>query len=577
MTPYRKKAVTLMMLIFLSVLNGWTLDIPKGTFYFDNSLTRYPTVKFVYGSDNPGVTYIVTMTDMGNNRWAITFPETVKNIYRYVFTETSMADGTYEQTFTEVKDYISLTLDENRTITSDTPIPVGWVYTPTNNEKWASGEWRNPDERDFSGTLPVLYIQTESPVASKEDYVNGTYYIDPLGIEGYDSLGSADKPLPLKIKGHGNWTWRDFEKKPYRLKFNEKAKPLGMKKSKHFVLMANADDYLGFLRNTVGFELSRLLGLSYTPQQEPVEVVLNGNYIGLYMLTDKIRVAKKRVNIEEQADMETHPDSITGGWLIEIDNYSEEGQVAFREGNGEQLRFSMHSPEVLSDEQRSYITTLLKDADEAIYADDKSSTLWEQFIDMDSLARFYIVQEVMDDAESFHGSCYIHKQRGQDTKLIFGPVWDFGNAFQRGYDRFIWQDSPFGQNWIGEIARFPRFQEQVAKLWWSFIREDYPKLDDFIDDFVAHIAAASRHDARRWPQYGTTDIEGQKEDFKRRMSEKVRFLRSQWGDGMSGIAERKMSDGRQVWYSIDGRLLPSRPSKPGVYVLDGHKIIVSGR
>ncbi len=566
-----------MMLIFLSVLNGWTLDIPKGTFYFDNSLTRYPTVKFVYGSDNPGVTYIVTMTDMGNNRWAITFPETVKNIYRYVFTETSMADGTYEQTFTEVKDYISLTLDENRTITSDTPIPVGWVYTPTNNEKWASGEWRNPDERDFSGTLPVLYIQTESPVASKEDYVNGTYYIDPLGIEGYDSLGSADKPLPLKIKGHGNWTWRDFEKKPYRLKFNEKAKPLGMKKSKHFVLMANADDYLGFLRNTVGFELSRLLGLSYTPQQEPVEVVLNGNYIGLYMLTDKIRVAKKRVNIEEQADMETHPDSITGGWLIEIDNYSEEGQVAFREGNGEQLRFSMHSPEVLSDEQRSYITTLLKDADEAIYADDKSSTLWEQFIDMDSLARFYIVQEVMDDAESFHGSCYIHKQRGQDTKLIFGPVWDFGNAFQRGYDRFIWQDSPFGQNWIGEIARFPRFQEQVAKLWWSFIREDYPKLDDFIDDFVAHIAAASRHDARRWPQYGTTDIEGQKEDFKRRMSEKVRFLRSQWGDGMSGIAERKMSDGRQVWYSIDGRLLPSRPSKPGVYVLDGHKIIVSGR
>jgi hypothetical protein len=566
-----------MMLIFLSVLNGWALDIPKGTFYFDNSITRYPTVKFVYGSDNPGVTYIVTMTDMGNNRWAITFPETVKDMYRYVFTGTSLADGTYEQSFTELKDYISLTLDESRTITSEEPIPVGWVYTPTNNDKWASGEWRNPDERAFSGTLPVLYIQTEAPVTSKENYVNGTYYIDPLGIEGYDSLGSADKPLPLKIKGHGNWTWRDFEKKPYRLKFDEKAKPLGMKKSKHFVLMANADDYLGFLRNTVGFELSRLLGLSYTPEQEPVEVVLNGNYIGLYMLTDKIRVAKKRVNIEEQADMETHPDSITGGWLIEIDNYSEEGQVAFREGNGEQLRFSMHSPEVLSDEQRSYITTLLKDADEAIYANDKSSTLWEQFIDMDSLARFYIVQEVMDDAESFHGSCYIHKQRGQDTKLIFGPVWDFGNALQRGSDRFIWQDSPFGQNWIGEIARFPRFQEQVVKLWRPFLGEEYPKLDDFIDDFVARIAAASRYDARRWPQYGTTDIEGRKEDFKYRMSEKVGFLRRQWGDGISGIAERKMSDGRQAWYSIDGRLLPSRPSKPGIYVLDGHKIVISGR
>ena len=120
--------------------------------------------------------------------------------------------------------------------------------------------------------------------------------------------------------------------KPYRLKFDEKVKPLGMKKSRHFVLMANADDNLAFLRNTVGLQLSRMIGLAYTPWQEPVEVVLNGDYIGLYMLTEKIRVAKNRVNIVEQADLATDPDSITGGWLFEIDNYSEEGQVTITEG-----------------------------------------------------------------------------------------------------------------------------------------------------------------------------------------------------------------------------------------------------
>ncbi len=143
------------------------------------------------------------------------------------------------------------------------------------------------------------------PIVSKEEYVAGTYYIDALGLQGYESLGSEAKPLPLQIRGRGNYTWKDFDKKPYRLKFDKKASPLGMNKSKHFVLLAHADDNMCFLRNTVGFELSRQLGLAYTPEQRPVEVVLNGDYIGLYMLNENIRVDADRVNITEQADEET--------------------------------------------------------------------------------------------------------------------------------------------------------------------------------------------------------------------------------------------------------------------------------
>ena len=178
-----------------------------------------------------------------------------------------------------------------------------------------------------SGTLPIMFINTVEPITSKEYYVNATCYIDALGLEGYESLGSADSPLPLVIKGHGNYTWRAFEKKPYRLKFNDKVKPLGMLKNRHFTLLAHADDDLAFLRNTVGFELSRMIRMTYTPAQEPVEVVLNGDYIGLYMLTEKIRVDKNRVNITEQDNLATDPEEITGGWLLEIDNYEEEGQI----------------------------------------------------------------------------------------------------------------------------------------------------------------------------------------------------------------------------------------------------------
>lgn len=148
-----------------------------------------------------------------------------------------------------------------------------------------------------SGTLPVMYVNTQDaqPITSKETYVSATAYIDALGLEGYENMASADKPETLIIKGRGNWTWEGFDKKPYRLKFDSKVNPVGMVKSKHFLLMAGADDDLGFLRNLVGYELSRRVGLPYTTDSQPVELVLNGKYQGLYFITEKIRVDKNEL------------------------------------------------------------------------------------------------------------------------------------------------------------------------------------------------------------------------------------------------------------------------------------------
>ena len=93
-------------------------------------------------------------------------------------------------------------------------------------------------------------------------------------------MGSAEHPVTLQIKGRGNYSWWGFDKKPYRLKFTDKQKPLGVKSSKHFNLLAHADDDLGFLRNTVGFQLSRLLKLAYTPEQQPWKWCLTANISG---------------------------------------------------------------------------------------------------------------------------------------------------------------------------------------------------------------------------------------------------------------------------------------------------------
>lgn len=680
-----KRLFLIIGIILIAVMDGFALDIPAGTYYFDNSKTNYSNIKFVYGSNTREECYVLQMTNEGDNIWSITLSEAANNMYRYTFAETSLTDGNQNKNFNDVKNYISNTLNEKRTATREDAVITGGIFVPSSGDNWAAGTWQTMNAFkgiQYSGTLPVLYISTKQattlpavctideehyfayyentkgwdnvhcyvwdnnfqnlnggwtgmacekvgtadngneiwrwvstqkkieatspvhiifndgqqvgdqtgdlvfqnggyytfntshevgpevvvtnngvsetviPITSKEEYVTGTYYIDALGLEGYTNIGTEAAPLALQIKGRGNYTWNSFDKKPYRIKFDKKAAPLGMKKSKHFTLLAHADDNLAFLRNTVGFQLSRLLGLSYTPEQEPVEVILNGDYIGLYMVTDKLRVDADRVNIVEQADEETDTELITGGWLLEIDNYTEDGQISFTEGNGAAIRFTYHTPEVLSTEQKNYITNLLKATDQAIYSTDKNSTVWESYIDMETLAKFYIVQEVMDNAESFHGSCYIYKDLGANEKLMFGPVWDFGNSFHRSYNKFIYVDSPFGQNWIGEIAKFPRFQAKVKELWNHFIAYDYSSLDSYIDAFIDKIAAAASSNYNRWPQYGNQNAQSVKASFKNAMAQKVAYLKQNWGNGTTAINDlTTTTDTHQenIIFTLDGQ------------------------
>lgn len=529
----KKNILLLPMLMMLSAFTAGALDIPQGTFYFDNSLTKYTVVKFVFGSYSNPESYVMSMTHEDDDLWSITIPETVTGMYRYCFAETSLADGMYNETFPDLKDRISNTLGEKRTTTCELSIPVGWVFTPTSGSNWATGTWVKPgDAMSYSGTLPVMFINTEGavPITSKEEYVYADYYVDNMGIEGIENVGSQDAPQLMEIRGRGNYTWSDFDKKPYRIKLDQKTPLLGMKRNKHFALLAHPDDKLGFLRNTVGFELSRRLGLAWTPAQQPVEVVLNGDYLGLYMLTEIIRVEPDRVNITEQANYETNRFLITGGWLVEIDNYLEEEQVRTVEGNGNSIWSTYKSPELLSDEQRTYLTGLINTANAAIYVNDKTNNSWEKYIDPDTLACFYLTQELLDDTESFHGSCYWHKENGDSTKIMFGPVWDFGNAFHRTPNRFIYDQPAFTQTWIGEIAKFPHFQEIVLKHWNRYVRMHHKSMDEFIDDFIGKIYYAAMSDAARWPQYGNPDILNDRDTFKSYFHSKYSWLASQWGE-----------------------------------------------
>ncbi len=396
-----------------------------------------------------------------------------------------------------------------------------------------------------SGTLPIVYIQTQnSQSIDRYNEINATMYI--TGYGQYASIGSADSTLSLTIRGRGNWTWNGFDKKPYRIKFpvNNGHKLLGMHKSRHWALMAGADDYLGFMKNPLGYSLSEHMGLLYTPHHVPVELVLNGSYEGLYFLTETIRIDDDRVNIREQQDGETHPDSITGGWLVEIDNYYENGNVEFQEHNGATVWVTMHEPEDLSGAQREYITSQLHSLNDAIYGE--GNTPLQNIMDITDAAKFYLVQEIMANRESYHGSCYLYKDRDSlaasgarfAAKWHFGPVWDFGNSFDNMSESLIYEEFPFWpQVWVEQLCQHQIFYERVQKLWYQYRKSGHSKVLADIDEFVSTVSSAAKKDEQRWQQSENVCKNGNMTDRKRelldRLNSRVEWLRSRWGEGDS--------------------------------------------
>lgn len=444
-----------------------------------------------------------------------------------------------------------------------------------------------------SGTLPVMYISTKNHSAiDRYNPVEATLYI--TGHGGYADLGSAANPVPLTIRGRGNWTWSGFDKKPYKIVFAQGngQKLLGMNKSKHWALLAGADDYLGFLKNTVGFMLSKHIGLPYTPHQVPVELVLNGSYEGLYFVTETIRIDNDRVNIHEQKDGETDPGLITGGWLVEIDNYWSDGNITFNEDNGQYVMVTPKSPEILSSAQRDYITSQLSELNAAIY--NRGSQPLQDILDITDAAKFYLVQEIMEDCESYHGSCFLYKDRDSlstvhtasadrsrldrdknsqlsTVKWHFGPVWDFGNAYDRHQERFIYDHPSFSQIWIEQLCNHQLFAERVQQLWYQYRQQGHSKVLQDIDDFVSLISSAAKKDAERWQNANVRtnpDMENKKSEFLSRMNWRLDWLRSVWGEGDStpvpNAVEEVQSD------APDG----SGTAKPRIVIREGKPVII---
>lgn len=450
-----------------------------------------------------------------------------------------------------------------------TPTPLNdvtlrFVNNPEGDSQLEVTVGAEPYIPGVSGTLPVLFINVytdqtktvlDNEIISKDldhknYFKNAEYWLDLNGCEwmeaeGAKSIGSPQEPLPLEIKARGNWTRRGFSKKPFKLKLGSKEKMLGLSKSKHFALLAHADDNFGYLRNFTGFNLGRRIGLPWTPNQQPVEVVINGDYRGLYFLTESIRIEKDRINITELDDNVSDPALASGGYLVELDNYDEDNQIRMAEKVApgvnlpvvDMLRITWDTPEEYSELQKRFVTDQFSAINNSI--GENSDETWS-YLDLDDAARYYIVEEIISHVESYHGSTYLFRDHGEGQKWHFSPLWDCGNAFNGPTDDFFYWHTPFGSTWIPSMRVNDKFNSKVAQTWMWFMTNGYDGLTDDIETYINHIAEAAKADRTRWrdqpvPDGGqsvvdNSDIQPRKQAVLEHLDRKLSSLRGKFGD-----------------------------------------------
>lgn len=273
--------------------------------------------------------------------------------------------------------------------------------------------------------LPTVVINTQysQDIVSKENEIQSSIYI--ISENGTNLLSDTD----AGVRGRGNASW-EFPKKPYRIKFSEKRSPLGAPASaKKWTLINNYGDKT-LMRNILAFELSRRLGMSYTPFCQPVDVILNGEYRGCYQLCDQIEVNKNRVNITEMEPEDKAQPALSGGYLIEIDAYAYSEASYFVSKKGIPVTIKSPDEDDITPEQSAYIKNFFNSMENAVFSQnftDKEQG-YRRYLDLDSFLQHFIVGELAGNTDTYW-SVYMYKDRKSD-KLYTGPIWDHDLSFE---------------------------------------------------------------------------------------------------------------------------------------------------
>jgi len=336
-------------------------------------------------------------------------------------------------------------------------------------------------------TAPIIYITTDGTSIGKVDYVKCTVDI----VSDNEKFSGAG--LTGKIRGRGNSTWTHFAKKPYRLKFDEKTDLFGMGKAKDWILLANALD-LSMMRNLTVFRMAQQFeGCKYTTDCEFAHVYLNNQYIGLYLITEKVEEGKNRVDVGDGLDDSNVPLAPEAcGFLLEIGGDKDDGDRGFQPMIYSEINVPytvIKSPEVdvITEDQYKYIVDYLDRVQKAIFQDD-FDTLCELVNIQSFVDCFICTQHIL---ASDMGHCfYAYKEPG--GKLSVGPLWDYDQAAgnsEHGGANFEGYAAASPHPWYVKLIQNDRFRALVVDSW----MKHYDYIHG-IPDMLYEIAEAYRAD-----------------------------------------------------------------------------------
>lgn len=324
-----------------------------------------------------------------------------------------------------------------------------------------------------SQNLPAVFIDTDSGSmetvdADKENREEGFFCL----VDTDGSVACMDQLT--YVKGRGNTTWGQ-DKKPYSVKLANAHDILGMGAARRFELLANAYDG-SHMRNHLIFKLAQDAGMNFTPQAAWVDLYLNGEYQGVYQITEKVEVAENRVDI---ANQENGQGDLTGGYLFVMEDYSRFEAAQYRFQTGGQS-FVINSPDPASEEQVSWIKGFVQEFEDAVTAPDginpETGKHFTEYIDLTSFAKKYLVEEIAKNSDAVTNSQYFYKQPDSMGGLLYaGPVWDYDNALGHTNEEAmdpsglmldkIRSDDGTSNLWYAALCSQPVFMERVKTLY----------------------------------------------------------------------------------------------------------------
>ena len=388
------------------------------------------------------------------------------------------------------------------------------------------------------------------------------------GIEPYDKVhelesemcivydgGTRLQEYPILARERGNGSrYEAFLKRPYRIKFNDgkshhmlKDSPLqSPAKCKKWTLLPNWREK-SLMRNNIAFEMSRRLGLRYTPWIQNVDVIVNGEYKGNYQLCDQVTVDEHRVNVAEMLSEDDEAYSITGGYLLEITNPGGT-QYNFKSSYGNiPVDVKYPDDDDITPQQFSYICEAFNDMESRLWSSNytHADKGYRSCLDLDSFLRYFLVGEFAGNTDAMW-SLYLYKERDDDL-FHFGPVWDFDLCMdndQRVYPACGKPDWLYNYGsavtgiraFVSRILSDPYAQESLSSIW-AELRESGAFSRDslwaFVDSLAVVLDESQKLNFTRWDnlgqlltlqQFAPGTYEGELDIIKNYLKDRIRWI-----------------------------------------------------